>query len=303
MVESYSSAVGPWRCLGLLATVVLAVCWCASGGAGAEQDWPTLHGDDQRSGYSGGIGPGPYERKWYRDFHEEMIATRVEAIVAEGKCFVGTFAGRMYALDVTDGRTLWCCQAPGPVGASACYRDGRLYFAADEAFDTGHLYCVDAADGTLLWKYNAGAGIWVAPACDGAQVYIGDRAGIFHAVDVRTGAARWTFETGAMILKPASFSPDGQRIVFGSEYMHVYCLSPAGRLLWKSRKLAGLSLRDQGPTIWRGLAVVRTNPADSFHSVLDRNGAVLKRTQQAIPRNEQDKVLLEKWGDLIMHPT
>jgi len=304
MAQSITNPAPARRWPAIMAAVFV-VCLCADGvgPVRARQSWPTLHGDDQRSGYRDRVVPGPYERKWYRDFHEEMIATRVEAIVAEGKCFVGTFVGRLYALDVTDGRTLWCGEAAGPIGASPCYRDGRLYFAADEAFDRGHLYCVDAADGVLLWKYDAQAGIWVAPACDGAQVYFGDRAGVFHAVDARTGAAKWKFETGAMILKPASFSPDGQRIVFGSEDMHVYCLSPDGRLLWKSRKLAGLSLRDQGPTIWRGLAVVRTNPADSFHTVLDRNGAVLKQTQQAIPASEEDKVLLDKWGDLIMHPT
>ena len=65
-------------------------------------DWPTLHRDYQRSGYTDEVVRGPYERKWYRDFHSEMIATRVEAIVADGKCFVGTFAGNMHALDVTD---------------------------------------------------------------------------------------------------------------------------------------------------------------------------------------------------------
>ncbi len=266
-------------------------------------DWPTLHRDHQRSGYTDEIVRGPYERKWYRDFHAEMIATRIEAIVADGMCFVGTFAGRMHALDVADGRTRWTFQAGGPIGASACYGQGRLYFGADEAFDKGTLYCLDAGDGSLIWTYDAGAGIWVAPACDGRNVYFGDRAGVFHAVDARTGARRWTFTTGGMILKPASLSLDGRRIVFGSEDMHVYCLDPDGALLWKSPKLAGLSLRDQGPTIWQDLAIVRANPADSFHTVMDRNGALLKQIQQSIPLGPRDKVLMDQWGDLVMHPT
>jgi len=282
---------------------VLCLGTAVVGAAETPTIWPTLHNDYQRSGYSEQAVRGPYERKWHRDFHHEMIATRVEAIVAEGKCFIGTFAGRLYALDVTDGRTLWCCRAGGPIGASPCYHEGRLYFGADEGFDTGHLYCLDAGDGTLIWKYNAGAGIWVAPACDGETIYFGDRTGVFHALDARTGAPRWTFRTGGMILKPASFSPDRRRIVFGSEDMHVYCLSPDGACLWKSRKLAGLSQRDQGPTIWRGLAIVRTNPADSFHTVLGRNGELLEEIQRSIPMNEEDEVLLDKWGDLIMRPT
>jgi hypothetical protein len=262
-----------------------------------------LHKDYQRSGYTDEVIRGPYERKWYRDFHDEMIATRVEAIIAEGKSFVGTFAGSMYALDITDGKTLWKFTAPGPIGASACYDDGRLYFGADEGFATGHLYCIDAADGSLIWKYNAGAGIWVSPACDGRKVFFGDRAGIFHAIDANDGALLWTLKTGGMILKPASFALSAGKIVFGSEDMHVYCVSPAGKLLWKSAKLEGLSMRDQGPTIWRGLAIIRTNPADSFHTVLGRNGDVLKKIQLSLPRTSKDSILLDKWNDLIMHST
>jgi len=290
---------GP-RARRLAGPVALCVLACSVAGG---TTWPTLHKDYQRSGYTDEVVRGPYERKWYRDFHDEMIATRVEAIVAEGKCFVGTFAGALHALDVRDGRAAWTFRTAGPIGASPCYHGGRLYVGADEGFATGRLYCLRAADGKLAWSYDAGAGVWVSPACDGRNVYFGDRAGVFHAVSIADGKRAWTFATGGMILKPASFSPDGKRIVFGSEDMHVYCLSPEGKLLWRSRKLPGLSLRDQGPTIWRGLAIVRTNPADGFHTVLGRNGEELERIQRAIPAGPEDKVLMDKWGDLLMHPT
>jgi len=294
----------------LLAGVLLGVPLAGAGdippsprtGSGVAS-WPTLHNDNQRSGYTDEVIKGPYERKWYRDFHDEMIATRVEGIVAEGKCFVGTFAGNLYALNVKDGKTAWTFRAAGPIGASPCYEDGRLYVGADEGFNKGRLYCLNAADGKELWRYDAGAGIWTSPACDGKKVYFGDRAGVFHAVDAKTGKLAWTLRTGYMILTPASISRDGRRIVFASEDMHVYCVSPEGKELWKSPKCAGLSLRDHGPTLWRGLAVVRTNPADGFHTVLGRNGELLENIQRSIPVGEGDKILMEKWGDLMMHPT
>lgn len=285
--------------IGCLVWPAVIVAWSARAGT----TWPTLHKDYQRSGYTDEFVKGPYERKWYRDFHDEMIATRVEAIVAEGRCYVGTFAGKLYALKVEDGSTAWKSAVAGPIGASACYEKGRLYFGADEGSGRGGLYCVRASDGEKLWRYEAGAGIWVAPACDGKKVYFGDRAGVFHAVDARTGKGLWKFKTGYMILTPASFSLDEKKIVFGSEDMHVYCLTPDGKLLWKSKKLAGLSVRDHAPTIWRGLAIVRTNPADGFHVVLGRNGHVLKKIQRDIPVGPGDKVLLDKWNDLIMRPT
>jgi outer membrane protein assembly factor BamB len=267
--------------------------------AAAPQDWPTHHRDPQRSGFSDEVVRGPYERKWFRDFHDEMIASRAEAVVAEGKCFVGTFAGTLYALRVEDGSTAWTFKAGAPIGHSALYSAGKVYFGADD----GKLHCLRASDGGPVWAYDAGAGIWVAPAGDGERVYFGDRAGTFHAVSAETGAPAWRFRTGGMILKPASLSEDGRRIVVGSEDMHVYGLDPEGRLLWKSKKLQGLSQRDQAPAVWRGLALVRTSPADGFHTVMDRNQDVLVRAQTAIPLGPRDKVINDKHGAYILRPT
>jgi len=271
--------------------------------AHAGSTWPTLHKDYQRSGWTDEVVKGPYERKWYRDFHDEMIATRVEAIVAEGKCFVGTFAGNLHALDIATGKTLWTFNADGPIGASPCYDAGKLYLGADVACNEGHLYCINAKDGSEIWRYKAGAGIWASPACDGKTVYLGDRSGVFHAISADSGKLQWSFATDGMILKPASFSTNKRKIFVGAEDMYLYCFSPKGELLWKSPKLQGLSMRDQGPTVWKNLVIVRTNPADSFHTVLDRNGHLLKKIQQSLPTEEGDKVLLDKWNDLIMHPT
>jgi len=267
-------------------TCLAVAIWVAGIGV-AEADWPTLHRDNQRSACTGESVVGPYERKWYRSFVEEMIGPRVEPIVAEGLCFVGTYAGNVYALDIDDGSTVWRFAAGGAVGHSPCYDSGRLYVAIEESFDRGRLICLDAKTGEVRWQFSAPAGIWASPVCDGSQVYVGDREGGFHALDAVTGQPRWTFRTGYMILKPASIAPDGQ-IVVGSEDMHVYCLSPDGQLLWQSAQLDGLSLRDQAPTIWRGLVVVRTNPAASFHEALFAGRQLLREVHQRLPLDPQE---------------
>src|SRR5258706_11442884 len=133
----------------LTLAVTLALC------LGAQEEWPTLHQDLQRSGYSADTLKGPYERKWFRDFHNEMIASRVEAIVAEGKVFVGTFAGKVHALKVEDGSDVWTAQVAGAVGHSPTYHDGRLYVGSEGgAFDRGFVSCFRAADGEEIWQYR-----------------------------------------------------------------------------------------------------------------------------------------------------
>ena len=276
--------------------MMLATCCALLLEAALQDSWPTLHKDNQRSGFTAETVPGPYERKWFRDFHDEMIASRVEAIVAEGKCFVGTFAGRLHALHTADGTTAWTFQAGGPIGHSALFDGGRIVFGADD----GKLHCLKASDGTPMWTYDAGASIWVAPAGDGERVYVGDRAGVFHAVSLKDGSAAWTVRTGGMILKPASLSPDGRRIVFGSEDMRVTCVDPQGKLLWKSKKLQGLSMRDMAPMIWKGLVIVRTSPADGFHEVMNRNQDLLAKVQKAIPLGPKDKVIDDKYSAYIL---
>lgn len=291
--------------LAVILVMLAGQAWAAdtaiapAGASAASSSWPTLHKDNQRSGYTDEVIQGPYERKWYRDFHDEVIATRVEAIVAEGKCFVGTFGGNFYALKVEDGSTAWAVKAGAPIGASGCYQGGKVYFGADN----GTVYCINAADGKEVWKYQATAGVWVAPACDGRNVYFGDRAGVFHAVTADTGKVVWTFKTEGMILTPASFSTDLKKIVFGSEDMFVYCLDPAGQQLWKSPKLGGLSLRDHAPTIWQGLVIVRTNPAAGFHQAAGESPAILTAAQKALPMEAEDKVNFDKWGQFVMKLT
>src|SRR5262249_24999029 len=61
-----------------------------------------------------------------------------------------------------------------------------------------------------------------------------------------------------------------------SEDMRVYCLKVSdGALVWKSRQLAGLSVRDYAPVIVRGLALVTTCPIKDFQTILGQHQEML----------------------------
>jgi hypothetical protein len=50
-----------------------------------------------------------------------------------------------------------------------------------------------------------------------------------------------------------------------------------GSLVWKSRKLQGLSVRDYSPVICRGLVFITTNPVKDFHTLLGQHQEMLVR--------------------------
>ena len=272
--------------------VIMGQAVAALAVAADDRDWPMIYRDPQRSGYTDHVVQGPYERKWFRDFHDELIATRVQAIVAQGRVFIPTLGGNLYALDAEDGRTLWKLQTDGPLGASPAYADGRVYQGSDD----GGLYCIDAGSGDVLWRYQAEGGIFVSPLVAAEHVYAGDRAGVFHAVDRAGGERAWSYATGAPIMTTASMDEAGENIVFASETMHVYCVGPRGELHWRSAQLGGLSLRDQAPTIWQGLVIVRTNPAAPFHTAFGMATGAYRAIHEPHEMIAEDELLDERWG-------
>lgn len=269
--------------------------------------WPTLHGDLQRSGFYPNLPNPPLKLVWRKELWKELTGPRAEVIAADELAFMGTYAGNLYAWDIATGQQRWVFKTGGPIGHAPCYADGVLYVGSMD----GRLYAIDAKSGQAKWHSACEAGIWVSPLVYDGKVYFGDRAGVFHIVKT-DGTHLWSIQTGDRILNSPSLSEDGVRILFASEDMHVYCIDAvSGKLLWKSRKLAGLSTRDHFPVIHKGLAFVTTNPVKDFHFTLETHQQMLiKRTGFAgkdpryIPgakddvRKEQDFIL----DHLKQHP-
>ncbi len=240
----------------------------------ARANWPTLHGDLIRSGYYPRFPAGPLELVWRKELYRELTGPRAEVIVADGLAFMGTYGGTMYAWDATTGEEQWKFKTGGPIGHSPMWRDGVLYFGSMDR----RLYAVRTKTSEKLWSFEADEGFWSSPVVVGDLVMCGARDGLFYAVNADSGELAWKYKTGDRILTPASVTPDGKRLVFGSEDMYVYCVDPSsGKELWKSRKLHGLSLRDYAPTIVGELAIVGTNPARGFHATLDPHQEFLIR--------------------------
>ena len=118
-----------------------AVLLGAVAAAGAE--WPTLRGNVERTGYVDAEIKPPFRLAWCRYFVGERIGSAVEPIVAEGKVFVGTHHGNLYALDADTGAPLWRFRASGPILHAPAWADGRVV-VADATFSRCFL---DASSG------------------------------------------------------------------------------------------------------------------------------------------------------------
>jgi hypothetical protein len=232
--------------------------------AAADEEWPMLGHDAARSGATAAEIRPPFERKWYRFFADEGLMAGVQPIIAGGKVFVGTMAGRLHAIRADTGEDAWVFAAGGPILHTACADGGKVFFGCGD----GKVYAVSAADGKRAWTAATGAAVWNAPAaCDGV-VLAGSRDGRLYALDSATGRVRWAAPTGGPILSSPAADARAGRVYVGSEDMHVYAFNLTdGKQAWVSDKLPGASLRGYHPTIAPdGAVMVTSAPAVSYET-------------------------------------
>ncbi|NOZ28720.1 MAG: PQQ-like beta-propeller repeat protein [Chloroflexi bacterium] len=220
----------------------------------APGEWPQLQHDPQRTGYTPETVNPPFQLAWYRNFQPERVSPNVQAIVCDGKVFVPTEAGNLYALDATNGQELWRYNAGSAVLHTAACEAGKVIIATLD----GSVHAVATATGALVWRFQAGGhtGFSSAPLIAESTVFIGERAGIFYALDLETGSQKWSFDAGAPILNTAAYN--NGRVYFCDEAMYVHALnSQTGAEVWRSEKLYGQSCRQYHPVVYQGYVMIR----------------------------------------------
>ena len=152
--------------------------------------------------------------------------------VVNGRVFVGSNDGHLYAVSAFDGSPLWA--SPTPVGVNVstpAVGNGVVYFATWN----GYVYAVTANNGSLAWRssYNSGFGEWnAAPAVSGGLVYMGSSDGNLYALSVQDGHQVWNYSTGA----PVNSSPAVANglVYISSEDSNVYALNAStGAYQWR----------------------------------------------------------------------
>lgn len=165
-------------------------------------------------------------------------------IISGGVVYIGSHDGTFYALDEETGELKWKFQAADRITSSAAVWDGSVYFTSVE----GMLYSLSTKDGAEAWRYpfkEFFADEWdvyaSSPTIVDGVIYFGDGNTRVHAVDAKTGQAKWVAEL--MKLKPESgitiavhTSPtvvDGT-VYIGNAFGDLFALSTeTGEVIWK----------------------------------------------------------------------
>jgi hypothetical protein len=222
--------------------------------AGDGFDWPQVQRNPQRTGYTPEVLHTPLQVVWTHPFQPEKVHPQVQAIVYDGKVFVGTEMGNMYALDAQTGDQEWIYETGSPIMNSVAAGDGRLYFGAMD----GAVYALDTMTGSRVWKSQLSErlGFSTAPVLAEDKVMLGGRNGIFYALAPDNGTELWQYNAGAPILQTAAWN-EGHAF-FGAMDMHVYALNTDdGTLAWRSEKIPGMAFKDYWPMIYDGKVLVR----------------------------------------------
>ena len=217
-------------------------------------EWPQVQGNPQRTGLSDETLGTNFKVKWTHPFQPEKIYPQVQGIVHQGKIFVGTEMGNLYALDAATGAQAWKFVAGSPILSSVAAADGKVFLAALD----GSVYAINVSNGTLAWKIKIASrlGFSTSPVLADGKLMLGGRNGVFYAFDPATGAKQWEYKAGAALLQTAA--ANNGRVFFGAMDMQVYALNTAtGLLAWKSQKLPQMAFKDYWPVVHQGKVIIR----------------------------------------------
>jgi outer membrane protein assembly factor BamB len=83
------------------------------------------------------------------------------------------------------------------------------------------IHALDAKTGKARWTFTTSARVESSPAISGARVFVGSSDGRLYVLDLLKGGKLWEFDAGAAIT--ASPAIAAGRVVIGSHDGRLYC--------------------------------------------------------------------------------
>ena len=93
----------------------------------------------------------------------------------------------------------------------------------------GIFSALDKKTGEIVWERSFDWPIWTSPALDDKTVYVGDNSGFIRALDINDGHTVWSFQAEGVIISAPITV--GNYLIFGSLDRYLYCLDKRTGLL------------------------------------------------------------------------
>jgi outer membrane protein assembly factor BamB len=152
----------------------------------------------------------------------------------DGTVYAGNTGSAAYAI-TPDGKVKWIFRAGNSVWTStAIADDGTTYWGSLDLF----VYALDK-NGHQVWRTPTLGFVISSPALskDGSTLYIGSFDGQLHALDAKTGAPKWSFQTGDHVYSSPALEDDAsgnvKALYIGSTDGIVYKVDPTGKEVWQ----------------------------------------------------------------------
>jgi outer membrane protein assembly factor BamB len=170
----------------------------------------------------------------------KTLSSRSESspLVADGKVYLGSEGGTLYAFDAATGKQDWTYRAGGAIKGSPTLDKGVLFFGAYG----GSVYAVRARDGAKVWTSGAGGGLlrsgnfYATAAVAFGRVYIGSTDGRAYSFSEKDGRVAWAHQTGRYVYSSAAVDNvpgAGPMVFFGSYDGTFYALDArSGKVRW-----------------------------------------------------------------------
>ena len=168
--------------------------------------WTTFHGDNSRAGYSDSSAPSTNDVKWSYTTGNMIFSSPA---VAYDKIFIGSYDGKMYALDQTTGSYVWSFNAGEAIVSSPAVADNKVFFCTigTTSVPSRKVYCLSQSSGSQVWMRTIGQGGLVenfgSPGVDAGKVILYGGDGLLYCLDESDGHTVWTAGVGNVAGAPA----------------------------------------------------------------------------------------------------
>ena len=257
-------------------------------------DWPQFQHDAQRTGASEERVEWPFRIRWCwlgpdrtirnrlntgADSDPELrpgdiLASKVplparvpfafsghsQPVIVGSRVFIGDVDGRVYAIDVGSGVTLWSRPFPGGTFVAGVSVGEMVVFASV----TGVVRAFDISNGDLAWEHTGFGSFLAAPLVDGKRIALGSTDRHVHAFDEH-GRHLWSSpDLGAPVA--GGLASDGESVFVGAENMTFHRLSWSEGRVQAQRKVAGQTFATAWPVVAGGRIYVEAAPIPAIGS-------------------------------------